>query len=202
MKNINFFSENLKSLRAKHKLSQKQVGEAIGVTKQTINDMEQGRSKTTLDRAIALADYFNVSLDYLTGRSGNAEINVKLRDIQLYTLKASAGSGQFLDSDNFETIQVDSKVPTTASFGVLISGESMEPKYPNGSSVWVQRKKTIENGQAGIFYLNGDVYCKILSISNGRTQLVSLNKKYEPITLRVDDTLRCYGLIVGVTILN
>ena len=31
--------------------------------------MEHGRSKTTLDKAILLADYFDVSLDYLVGRT-------------------------------------------------------------------------------------------------------------------------------------
>jgi hypothetical protein len=35
--------------------------------------MEHGRNKTTLDRAILLADFFDVSLDYLCGRSESRE---------------------------------------------------------------------------------------------------------------------------------
>ncbi len=69
MNNTNIFSENVKLLREQANLSQSELGSAIGISKQTVNDIEHGRSKTTLDRAIILADYFNVSLDYLVGRS-------------------------------------------------------------------------------------------------------------------------------------
>ncbi len=69
MKSSNLFSERLKHLRSLAKLSQVELGNAINLSKQTINDMEHGRSKTTLDKAILLADYFDVSLDYLVGRS-------------------------------------------------------------------------------------------------------------------------------------
>ncbi len=65
----NFFSSRLYELRKSHNISQPALGTAVGLSKQTINDIEKGRSKTTIDKAILLADYFNVSLDYLTGRT-------------------------------------------------------------------------------------------------------------------------------------
>ena len=64
----NFFADRLRLLRQSCKLTQKAVGEIIGVKTQVINDMEHGRCKTSLDRAVILADYFNVPLDYLVGR--------------------------------------------------------------------------------------------------------------------------------------
>jgi len=57
------------------KLSQKSLGEAVGLSMQTINDIEKARSSTTLDRAIGLANYFNVSLDYLVGRNEKSNHN-------------------------------------------------------------------------------------------------------------------------------
>jgi len=63
------FSDRLKELRLSKSLSQKALGEIIGIKAQSVNDMEHGRIKTTLDKAIILADYFNVSIDYLVGRS-------------------------------------------------------------------------------------------------------------------------------------
>lgn len=71
----NLFSEKLKELRTLKGLSQVELGKAIGLSKQTINDMEHNRSKTTLDRVIILADYFDVSLDYLVGRSDDPTIH-------------------------------------------------------------------------------------------------------------------------------
>lgn len=67
------FSTRVKELRISNNLSQKALGEAIGIKPQAVNDMEHGRIKTTLDRAIILADYFDVSLDYLVGRSDTPE---------------------------------------------------------------------------------------------------------------------------------
>ena len=69
----NFFADRLRSLRQSCKLTQKAVGEIIGVKTQVINDMEHGRCKTSIDRAIMLADYFNVPLDYLVGRDVSSE---------------------------------------------------------------------------------------------------------------------------------
>jgi len=71
----NFFSLRLRELRQSRGLTQKAIGEVVGVKTQVINDMEHGRCMTSLDRAIALADYFDVSLDYLVGRSDNPKIN-------------------------------------------------------------------------------------------------------------------------------
>ena len=65
----NIFALRLKELRLSKNMSQASMGEIIGVKAQAINDMEHGRIKTTIDRAIVLADFFDVSLDYLVGRS-------------------------------------------------------------------------------------------------------------------------------------
>ncbi|MCL2771831.1 MAG: helix-turn-helix domain-containing protein [Oscillospiraceae bacterium] len=75
MKNLNFFSERVKQLRIDNNLSQPVLGKAVGLSKQAINDMEHGRSKTTLDKAMIIADYFNVSIDYLVGRTNTPEVN-------------------------------------------------------------------------------------------------------------------------------
>ncbi len=69
MNNGNIFSSRLKALRHSRNLSQSALGEIVGLKPQAINDMEHGRIKTTIDRAILFADYFDVSLDYLVGRS-------------------------------------------------------------------------------------------------------------------------------------
>lgn len=71
MFNKDLFADRLTDLRHASGLSQEQLGTIIAVSKQAINEIEKGRSTTTLDRAVRLADYFNVSLDYLVGRSND-----------------------------------------------------------------------------------------------------------------------------------
>ena len=58
-------------LRIKNKISQKQLGEYLSVTSQAITMMERGKRTPSFEILCKLADYFDVSLDYLTGRSDN-----------------------------------------------------------------------------------------------------------------------------------
>ena len=65
------FSERVKCLRLEKNLKQSDIADTLCVTKAQISDIERGRRTTTLEKAIMLADYFDVSLDYLVGRSDN-----------------------------------------------------------------------------------------------------------------------------------
>ena len=69
MFNINIFAERVKELRKQNYLKQDDVGKAINLTIATISRIESGDRSVSMDTLIALADYFNVSLDYLVGRS-------------------------------------------------------------------------------------------------------------------------------------
>ena len=61
----------LKELRRSQEISQKQLAEYIGLTENGLQNYERGTRKPTYDNLIALANYFDVSLDYLTGRTDN-----------------------------------------------------------------------------------------------------------------------------------
>lgn len=63
------FCAHLRTIRKSHKATQKQVAVAVGVTERNYQDWEYGNTKPGFDALIALADYFDVSLDYLVGRS-------------------------------------------------------------------------------------------------------------------------------------
>lgn len=63
------FAERVKSLRESHGLSQDALGKIIGVKRYSVYGYEKGNNYPDVPHLIALADYFNVSLDYLVGRS-------------------------------------------------------------------------------------------------------------------------------------
>ena len=63
------FAEKISTLRNLKKLSQEALGKELGVTKATISRIESTNRAVSVDLLCALADYFNVSLDYLVGRS-------------------------------------------------------------------------------------------------------------------------------------
>ena len=63
------FSTRLRELRKSKNVNQTALGNDVGVTLKQIQRYEHGLNEPTLSVLIALADYFNVSLDYLCGRS-------------------------------------------------------------------------------------------------------------------------------------
>ncbi|RDY26575.1 helix-turn-helix domain-containing protein [Lachnotalea glycerini] len=65
------FGERLKFIRLSRNLTQKQLAEAIGSSERGIQNYELGASKPKYEIIIALADYFDISTDYLLGRSDN-----------------------------------------------------------------------------------------------------------------------------------
>lgn len=69
------FGKHLKSIRQSKSITQKQLALDIGASESGIQNYELGTRKPTYDMLIALANYFNVSIDYLVGRTDNPEVN-------------------------------------------------------------------------------------------------------------------------------
>lgn len=67
MKEIRF-GERLRDLRQEKNIGQVELAAKIGVSKGIISLWEQGKREPTLSSLVAIADYFNVTIDYLIGR--------------------------------------------------------------------------------------------------------------------------------------
>lgn len=119
------------------------------------------------------------------------------RKIKWSLLASSAGTGEFLDDENFETIEVGEEVPEDADFGLALNGDSMEPRYHDKQAVWVQQTNSLSNGEIGIFYLDGMTYCKQLKDDKDGVYLVSLNSKYEPIKVTDDSSFKIFGRVLN-----
>ena len=61
----NLFGKNLKNLRLSEGLSQRALGERLGVCNQTVSFWESGSREPDLDMLVKLAEVFNVSVDLL-----------------------------------------------------------------------------------------------------------------------------------------
>ncbi len=63
------YYRRLRDLREDHDLTQTQLVEKLGMHKTTYTNYEQGKRDLPLEIAIKIADFYNVSLDYLSGRT-------------------------------------------------------------------------------------------------------------------------------------
>lgn len=140
-------------------------------------------------------DYIQLLVD--SGKYQTATIIPFRRTIRLFDIPASAGVGNFLDGDNFSEIEIGEEVPHTADFGIRISGDSMEPRFVNGQIVWVQKQDILNNGDIGVFFLDGNAYCKKLQDDERGLFLISLNSTYEPIAVTENQTFKIFGKVVG-----
>ena len=142
------------------------------------------------------------ALDYVqllreSGRYAHVEEEQCPRALPLYSLAVSAGTGQFLDGEDYEMIDVGREVPDGANFGVRVAGDSMEPSFHDGQTVWVRQQRSLMTGDIGIFLYDGSAYLKQLVALDDRMALHSLNREYEDIIISPELPLRVLGKVVG-----
>lgn len=131
----------------------------------------------------------------LLTRSSALPAGLRRRSIGLYDMPVSADVGEFLaDSTRIEDIVIpDDPRTAEADYALRINGDSMEPKYHSGDIVLIQSADTVEEGELGIFVLDGSGYFK----KYGGDHLISLNPKYSPIMLKDFEDVSCCGRVVG-----
>ena len=66
---MNIFKERLKELRIEQGPSQQELGKMINMSKMAISHWESGHSEPSISQLIFLSELFEVSVDYLIGKS-------------------------------------------------------------------------------------------------------------------------------------
>lgn len=74
------FGQRLKELRKAKKMTQQELGDVIHVSKVSVSGYETGNRSPDPDTLDAIADFFEVSLDYLRGRTNDEQDFYKLND--------------------------------------------------------------------------------------------------------------------------
>lgn len=86
MFNSQIFAERLKSARNKKHLSQAELAKGVGVSAATISSYEtpNGTKIPALDKAVAIADFLEVSLDWLCGEDNQTKVKITDFDVDTY----------------------------------------------------------------------------------------------------------------------
>lgn len=151
----------------------------------TIGKWETGVSNPSVEAFLAICDICKVSdIQQTFGDK---------RSLRLYDISVSAGCGNYLNSSDYDVIDVDNTVPATADYAVRVVGDSMMPRFVDKQIIFVHEQPSLEDGEIGIFCLNNEAYLKKLD----KGYLVSLNPKYSPIPVKDFDDLRIFGKVVG-----
>ena len=135
------------------------------------------------------------------------EVSEKVLDLyQVEVVSETAAASGFnygfgYDDTDRETIEVDEQ-PPRHDIATKVSGDSMQPDYQDGDILYlVDKGLTTYNGDLAVIAYGDRSYFKKIYTENGRLRLVSLNDKYEDITLDfppAEDThIKIYA-VVGV----
>ena len=121
--------------------------------------------------------------------------------IKHYLVPAAAGYASPIQGEDYELLPVTEDVPPGTDFCISVSGDSMEPWIPDGSLVYVRRNAPMEEFDVGIFFVDGDVYCKQWCTDyNGTLHLLSANPKREDANISISrDSGRsqvCFGKVL------
>lgn len=161
-----------------------------------LNDAGKDLVQSYVDSLIHPTNYLKAPNIIPFAPSEASAASKKMKQLRLFDTRVSAGTGSFLDSDDYTTFDIDEEQAGDADFAVTISGDSMEPEFHNHEMVLVHQQDTLEDGEIGIFALNDSAYIKKFQSDRTGTFLVSLNTKYEPIPVHPEtDFFRIFGKV-------
>ena len=102
----------------------------------------------------------------------------KITYIKHYLVPAAAGYASPIEGEDYENIPLEPGAPAGADFCITVRGDSMEPFIPDGSLVYVRRDAPLQEFEVGVFFVDGDVFCKQWCVDYGGTlHLLSANPK-------------------------
>lgn len=198
------FSDSLKTLREEHHLSQRQLADALGAAYSTIGMYESGQREPNYETLEIIADYFNVDMNYLLGKSSvkNSYIS-ELTEIPMdnivfddyfplhYWSGLSAGSFEELieaepDSVVYVPITFQNKKKRLHAF--KINGTSMNNVIPDGSIVVSE-----DNYNNAIKYTDGTI---VVAFMDGTATVKRLYSGEDSITLSPDSTDKSHMPII------
>lgn len=217
MYNSSAIAQKIKDLAKEKHISISDMLQKIELGRNTMANFKTSMPKA--DNLAKIADYLECSVDYLLGRTDDptwhkpeevlAEMvqktpiimkpqqKHKKPEIMLpyYPQSASAGDGNYIFDElpEWHTVPKNSKTEE-ADFMLMVSGDSMLPKFADGDIVLVKKTPSIFEGEIGIFYIDGDAFIKQM----GSGELISLNPDYPNIAIKTCNDVRCFGQVIGV----
>lgn len=149
--------ENIRQLRMEHKLRGEDLGNLFNVTKTAVSNWESGKRTPDPDTIMRLANYFEVSVDFLLGLNDIRCIACECSGIKIPVLgKVVAGIPIEAITDIIDWEEITDEMAKKGSyFALQVTGQSMEPRMQEGDVVIVKRQPDIESGETAIILVNG-----------------------------------------------
>ena len=217
--------EKLKARRKELKLTQREIAEQLGISFQAYSAWERGVKEPSKEKVSQLENILKVPKGYFTqieivrlyhslSKRGQEKVVLYARNLsqeeqaqkvtampeRLYEYRVyermSAGIGASVyDDQNFDTVYFNEEL--AHDFASWVSGDSMEPKYQNGSVALIRETGFDYDGAVYAVVCNNQTYIKRVYREENGLRLVSINPTYQDIFISYEEDPRIVGIIVG-----
>lgn len=195
------FTDRLKNLRKEKGLYQKDLAKALNVGRTTIGNYEQGIRFPDKDILNDLADYFNVSIDYLLGRTAHPEPSNANDDLAKVPVLGNIQAGSPVTAvENIEDYRPVTKdqIRNGDYFYLKVRGDSMiNSRIHPGDYVLIKKQNAVENGTIAVVLIDDEATLKKVYQKEEQLILQPDNPEYEPIIV-FDENVRIIGKVVKV----
>lgn len=213
------FSERFKLLRKERGLSQAALATELGFTKSSVNMYERGDREPGLESLETIADFFNVDMDYLLGKSDvqNRFLYTPASDAESVTLPDNilsmpatytvpllgtiACGEPILAAENIEdNVEVPEHIH--ADFALRCKGDSMiNARIHDGDIVYIRQQPAVNNGEIAAVLIGDEATLKRVYVYEDHVVLQPENPAYEPLVYFKDamQAVRILGKAVGFT---
>jgi SOS-response transcriptional repressors (RecA-mediated autopeptidases) len=186
----------LRTLRENRAVSQQDVADYLGVSRQAYNFYENGKREASFEILLKLSEYFNTTVDYLLrGEPATAVIQIPVYG----KIPAGIPMEAIQDILDIEEAPAEWARGGKSFFALQIDGDSMSPNYLDGDVIIFQKQPTCESGQDCCVMVNGsDATFKRLFKNEKGLTLQPLNPAYEVKVYSTDEVKRLPVTVLGV----
>ena len=209
------FAERLKSLRREKGWSQQRLADELDLSKSSVNMYERGEREPGFETMEAIADLFNVDMNYLYGRT-----DIKIADPIVLAPKKTTIPPGFQPMPEMDWVPLVGRIacgtPITAeenveqmvcvpsrwhsTFTLTCKGDSMEPRIHDGDLVAIRSQPEVEQGEIAAVRIGEEATLKHVYLHENFIELRPENPAFESIILTKEEmnTVVIEGKAVGL----
>ena len=204
------FSERFKLLRKQHDMTQNVLAQRLGISKSSVNMYERGEREPGFKTLEAIADFFNVDMDYLLGKSQVANRSLSDSPAEFIPFapthripilgRIRAGLPLYAE-EHVEGYTYTELNGGAEYFALRVTGDSMNAaRIGDGDTLIVRRQECVDNGQIAVVLVGDDEATVKRFFCTGHTVTLmpqSTNPVHQPQVYDTRDIqIRIVGLVV------
>lgn len=213
------FGKTLKTLRNSRNISATKLSEDLNIHRGSLSNWETGRRTPDSEMLLKIANYFNVSVDYLLGNDtndtddtdlfnlkGDVRFLKKVKDNEMVKIPVlgaiRAGLPLYADENiiDYEYVHQEELVMGEETFFLEVKGDSMiNARIYDGDRVRIRKQNHLDNnGDIMAVRVNGDeATLKRVYLQENGIALISENPKYAPMFYPASEIESGYVEIIG-----